>query len=157
MPAAEIAAAVTSVNALLNVAKAMVGLRDAETFRAKAIEFEGLILDSLTKAVQATEAQATQLDEIRALKTEVTDLKAWGAEKERYELKAIGHGTVACILKPEARGIETPHWLCPNCYAQGKKSFFQSTGKMEMRRWTYKCWLCTSLVAAETNPDEWPE
>jgi hypothetical protein len=152
MPAAEIAAAVTSVNALLNVAKAMVGLRDAETFRARAIEFEGLILDSLTKAVQATEVQATQLDEIRALKAEVADLKAWGSEKEQYELKPVGYGAVAYMLKPEARGPKPPHWLCPNCYTQGKKGFIQPSGGTSGRATLYACTGCGGKIASEHLP-----
>jgi hypothetical protein len=126
MPAAEIAAAVTSVNALLNVAKAMVGLHDAESFRARAIEFEGLILDSLTKAVQATEVQATQLDEIRALKAEVAGLKEWGREKERYELKPNWTGAVAYMLKPDARGSEVPYWLCPNLLHERQEVVFDT-------------------------------
>jgi hypothetical protein len=156
MPATEIATAVNNVNALLNIAKAMIGLRDAEMFRARVIEFEGMILDSLTKAVQATEAQAAQLDEIRSLKAEVANLKAWDAEKPRYELKSIGSGSVAYILKPSARGSEPPHWLCPNCFTQGKKSFFQSSGKMSGRTWVYDCVGCRSSVGATSEPTMWP-
>jgi hypothetical protein len=52
MPAAEIAAAVT-VRSALEIAKAMVGLRDAEAFRAKSIELQTVILESLDKAIEA--------------------------------------------------------------------------------------------------------
>jgi hypothetical protein len=149
MPAAEIAAAVGSVNALLNVAKAMVGLRDAETFRSKAIDFQGLILESLDKAVQATEAQAAQFDEIRTLKAEMASLKAWEGEKQDYELKKVGDGAVAYMLKPEARGTKPPHWLCPNCFSNGKKSFLNPTGKASGRGFIYKCSTCNADPACQ--------
>src|SRR6185437_12466554 len=106
-------------------AKTMVGLRDAEAFRAKSIELQQIILDALEKGISAREAQSAQLDCIHALEAEVTRLKAWGTEQEQYDLKSIGQGAVAYILKPEARSTKAPHWLCPNCFAKGQKSFLQ--------------------------------
>jgi hypothetical protein len=85
MPVAEIGAAITSLNATLNIAKAMVGLRDAEAFRTKSIELQGLILDSLSKSIEAREAYSAQLDRVRTLETEVANLKAWDAEKQKYD------------------------------------------------------------------------
>ena len=73
----------------------MVGLRDAEAFRTKSIELQSVILESLNKAIEARESYATQLDRVRALEAELARLKAWDAEKEQYELKAIGQGAVA--------------------------------------------------------------
>lgn len=153
MPAAEIALGVTSLRAALDVAKAMIGLRDAEAFRAKSIELQSLILEGLEKAIEAREAYSAQIDRVRALETEVANLKAWDAEKSRYELKPIGFGVVAYMLKPEARGSETPHWLCPNCYAQGKKAFFQATGAQIMRDSVYRCQGCQGNVAIGGEPD----
>lgn len=43
MPVAEITAGITSLRAMMDIAKAMVGLRDAETFRSKSIEMQSLI------------------------------------------------------------------------------------------------------------------
>lgn len=129
----------------------MIGLRDAEAFRARAIEFEGMILDSLTKAVQATEVQQTQLDEIRALKAEVADLKTWGAEKHNYELKNNWTGAVAYMLKPEARGTEEPHWLCPNCYTNGKKSFLMPR-ETNPTKSLYKCAACSTEAIMSGKP-----
>ena len=148
MPAGEIALAVTSIRSALDIAKAMVGLRDAETFRAKSIELQTVILEALNQSIEAREAYAAQLDRIRALEAEVAELKAWGAEKERYELKKVGAGgTVAYMLKPEARGAEPPHWLCPNCYAQGKKAFLQGSSLSGANR-VYTCPACKTYIAA---------
>jgi hypothetical protein len=87
---AEIAFGLTSLQNIANIAKAMMGLRDAEAFRAKSIELQGVVLEAMEKAIQANQAQAAQVEHIRALEAEVARLKEWGAEKERYELKSIG-------------------------------------------------------------------
>ena len=76
MPLAEIAAGITSLRATLDIAKAMVGLRDAEAFRAKSIELQETFLRALDSGIEACEAYAKQLDSVRALEAEVTRLKA---------------------------------------------------------------------------------
>jgi hypothetical protein len=123
MVVAEISAGVTSLRAALDITKAMVDLRDAEAFRSKSIELQGVVLQAFKKAIVAREAYSTQAERIRALDAEVADLKACDAEKQKYELKPNYAGAVTYMLKPGARGSEPPHWLCPNCYANGKKSF----------------------------------
>jgi hypothetical protein len=152
MPIAEISAAVTSLNATMQIAKAMVGLRDAETFRAKSIEMQQTILDALGNGIAAREAYATQLDRIRALEAEVAALKAWDAEKQNYELKKAGDAAVAYMLKPEVRGTQPPHWLCPNCFAGGEKSFLNPVGAQAGRGWTFKCSNCNAQPACWLKP-----
>jgi hypothetical protein len=157
MPVAEIAAAITSFRMSLDIAKAMVGLRDEETFRAKAIELQTAITDALEKSIDAREGYSAQLDRVHALEAEVAKLKAWDAEKQRYELKSIGTGAVAYVLKPEARAAGAPHWLCPNCFEQGKKSFFQSARKMQDRHLILECAICETAIAVSHDLSKWPD
>jgi hypothetical protein len=156
MPAAEIAAAITGIRSALDVTKAMIGLRDAEAFRAKSLELQGLILESLDKAIEAREAYAAQLDEIRALKAEIAKFEAWDTEEKRYELKSVGTGATVYVLKPDERGTEPPHWLCTNCFVQRKKSFFQSTREIEKGHLIFRCIGCKSAIAINQNVSEWP-
>jgi hypothetical protein len=149
MPVAEIAAAITSFRASLDIAKAMIGLRDDEAFRAKSIELQTAITDALEKSIAARESYAAQLDRVHTLEAEVASLKAWNAEKQNYELKKIGDGAVAYMLKPEARGTKPPHWLCPNCFEQGKKQFLNPSGKGAGRGFIYRCSLCKSEPACQ--------
>jgi hypothetical protein len=156
MVVAEATAGITSLRAALEIAKAMVGLRDAEAFRSKSIELQSVVLEALEKAIESREAYAAQADRIRALETEVANLKAWDAEKQRYELKSVGTGATVFVLKPEERGTEPPHWLCPNCFAQGKKSFFQSTHNIQAGRLIFNCAGCKTAIAITQNTKEWP-
>jgi hypothetical protein len=130
------------IRSALEVTKAMIGLRDAEAFRAKSIELRGLILESLDKAIEARETYSAQLDRVRAMETEIASLREWNTEKQDYELKGIGEGAVAYMLKPDKRGSKPPHWLCPNCYSKGQKSFLNPTGAEIGGGWIYKCIGC---------------
>jgi hypothetical protein len=152
MPVAEIAAAITSFRASLDITKAMIGLRDDELFRTKSIELQTAITDALEKSIAAREAYAAQLDRVDALEAEVADLKAWDAEKQNYELTKAGDAAVAFMLKPNARGTETPHWLCPNCFSNGKKSYLNPTGKQVGRGWGFKCSDCHAEPACWSRP-----
>jgi hypothetical protein len=142
MVVAETAAGVTSLRAALDIIKAMVGLRDAEAFRAKSIELQGVVLDAFEKAIEAREAHAQQADRIRTLETEMANLKAWDTEKQNYELKPNFGGGAAFMLKPEARGAEPPHWLCPQCYSNGKKGFLMPADHSGGIHKTYRCLEC---------------
>ncbi len=152
MVVAEIAAGAQSLRAALDIAKAMIGLRDAEAFRAKSIELQTVILEGLERAIEARETYTAQADRIRDLEAEVARLKAWDAERQNYELKKIGRGVVAYMLKPEARGAEPPHWLCPDCYAKGEKAYFQATGTNIQRNRIFKCIRCSTVIATEDYP-----
>jgi hypothetical protein len=157
MAAGEIAAAVTGIRAALDITKAMVGLRDAEAFRAKSIELQAVVLDAFEKAIEAREAHSVQADRIRALEAEVANLKAWDAQKQQYELKPIGQGAVARILKPDARGTEAPHWLCPNCFEQGKKSLLQNTNRVERGHLLVGCVTCKLTLPIDRNVSGWAD
>jgi hypothetical protein len=152
MPIAEIAAAITGIRSALDVTKAMVGLRDAEAFRTKSIELQGIIMDAYEKGIEAREAHSAQLERVRALEAEIASLKDWSAEKQDYELKNVGDAAVAYMLKPDKRGAEPPHWLCPNCYSKGQKSFLNPTGAQVGRGWIFKCPNCNAAPACNYGP-----
>jgi hypothetical protein len=156
MPAAEIAAAVTGIRSVLEITKAMMNLRDEEAFRNKSIELQSVVLETLEKAIEAREEQSEQSERIRALEAEVASLKNWDAEKQKYELKKSGEGSVSYMLKKEHRGSEPPHWLCPNCFSKGQKSFLAASGAQRGRGWTYKCSGCTSEASCYHMP-QWDQ
>jgi hypothetical protein len=55
----------------------------------------------------------------------VAELETWNAEKQRYELKDVGWGSLAYALKEDARGTEQVHQICAACYQHDKKSILQ--------------------------------
>lgn len=148
-------AAVTgSLKAAADTAKAMINLRDAVLFQAKANELQGQIASALADAVSAYDAQSTQLQRIRELEEKVATFEAWETEKQRYDLKNLGWGGFAYMLKPAARGTEPPHWACTNCYGNRRISVIQwgsVPNKTSGRRNGYFCPACKNELHPSTE------
>jgi superfamily II helicase len=131
----EITGLMSSLKAAKDIAETMIGLRDTAAFQAKAIEFQAKILDSMSRAITAQEERAALLEKVRDLETQIARFEAWETEKERYELKDAGNGTLAYALKSALGNAESSHWACPHCYQDRKISILQpetrSVGRTE--------------------------
>jgi len=155
-----IAAALSSLKAAKDIAEAMVSLRDTAAFQSKLIEFQSKIIDANNAAFAAQDERASLLEHIRELEKQVTDLKAWEAEKHRYQMEQVWPGATTYVLKAEAQGTEPIHWLCANCYQAGKKSILQ-LGTKFMLAGRVKGWDCptcnaTIFVRFDVSPGKAP-
>jgi hypothetical protein len=120
-----IAAAIGGLKTAADIAKGFLDLKEASAVQGKVIELQGVILAAQSSALAAQSDQFSLLDEIRGLKQKMADLEAWKAEKERYQLNDVGHGSLAYVLKEDMLGGEHPHKICAACYQHGKKSILQ--------------------------------
>jgi hypothetical protein len=128
MVAAEISAAITSLRTTLDIAKMMVGLRDAEAFRAKSIELQETILQALNSGIEAREAYAKQLDQVRELETEIARLKACIAKRDAETIEYRGYR-----YRKNASGKPSGRAYCPVCEAKDAL-FIQTTPGNEAGR-----------------------
>jgi rubrerythrin len=80
------------------------------------------------------------LDRVSELEKEVARFEAWESEKQHYELKDLGWGAFAYMLKPTMRGTEPPHWVCTNCFEHNHKAMLQQI----MVKGTGQVWTCPS-------------
>ncbi len=124
-----IAEAVTSLKTASDIAKTLIGLRDTQAIQSKVAELNGIILSAQSSALAAQSNQFALLDRIRCLEKEIADLEAWDREKERYQLKDAGNGSLAYILKENAGGAEPSHQICAACYQHARKSILQPRTK----------------------------
>lgn len=97
------------------------------TINAVAIaEAKALIISSLIDAqhglLDAQRELLENTDTIRALEAKIVQLEDWSAEAERYELADTRQGALAYRLKGTEPNGDSGEWLCPNCFANGKKS-----------------------------------
>jgi hypothetical protein len=81
-------------------------------------------------------------ERLRDLEKQVVAFEDWKAEKQRYEMKDFGGGTIAYSLKPEMANGEPPHRLCSACYQQGKKGILQPIGMNAYRQEGVRCADC---------------
>ena len=100
------------------------------------------ILEAQQTLTAANAAQSDAAERIRSLEQEIVRLKDWEADKQRYELKDTGQGSLAYALKPSMDQGEPEHWLCPACYQQGKKSILKHETIPEGRARSLVCHPC---------------
>jgi hypothetical protein len=144
---AAIAGAASALKTAFDISKVALGLRDAALIRAKVTEMQGEISTALAGAIAAQTDQLAMLQRVNDLEKEVADLKAWEAEKQKYELKDVGHGAFAYVRKADAEPTEPPHWLCTNCYNSGKKSILLRTEKhMGFQNVLWSCPACSATL-----------
>jgi hypothetical protein len=118
MVAAEIYMGLSSLKSAFDIAKGLKDIDNATIRNAAVIELQEKILS-------AREDQTTLLDRVGALEAEVAALKAWDADKARYKLHQIQTGVFVYALKEGMEQGEEPHYLCPTCYQNHKKSILQ--------------------------------
>lgn len=104
------------------------------------------IREALVDAKEQTLAVRTEhealVEEARKLKTQISNLKEWDREKERYTLSKVGDG-VAFALKEDAASGTPPHYLCTKCYNEGRKSILNPQ-KNNLHRVVLICPTCSS-------------
>lgn len=156
-----VAEAVTGLSALktmFDITKTIKSIDDRTRINEAVIELQEKILTAQT-------AQATLVEQVRELEAEMARMKAWDADKQRYELKELHRGLFAYILKVGCEDGETPHALCANCYQRGTKALLQSNGEAIVHKHAWFCAGCktnykcerrnmSSMIAAARKPSE---
>lgn len=121
-----IAGVFSSLQAVGDITKAMIGLRDAQAFQAKALELQGVVMDAQSAAFSANQERATLIEEVGKLKQQIVQMEAWEREKQRYQLQQLPPGVFVYALKPEMADGEPFHSICQACYQRGQKSILQA-------------------------------
>lgn len=115
---AEIQAGIGGAKAALDILK---GVQSLQTETAK----NQAVIEVQRHVIEAQHGLSVSLKRIDDLEAEIVRLKDWSAEKQRYELKDTGQGSLAYHLKEGVEPPELQHWICPNCYQNGKKSILK--------------------------------
>lgn len=155
MAIAPIASVMTALKSVKDLTETIIDLRDRETFQQKRLELQSVVLDAQQSAFASQQERASLIDQVRGLEADIAALRAWDAERERYELRSPGTGAYAYAVKPGVESGEPAHWLCCTCFQAGKKSILQAA--REQDRMSTKPWICPSckttiFVDAMTKP-----
>jgi rubrerythrin len=117
---AEVFAGITAFKEMMEMARALKDLDNAMSRR-------DVIIALQEKIFAGNAAYSDLLQHKDELEKELMRLKDWEAEKARYALVELYDGALAYAVKEALRGTEPPHYICPSCYQQGKKSILQGT------------------------------
>lgn len=122
---AAISGALTSLKTAGEILNAIRGSQDIAAINSKVIELQGIIMTAQQSCLTAQYDQSTLLKHKDELETKIRQFENWETEKNRYVLQDAGRGQLAYALKEEMRGMEPAHYLCPNCYDDGRKRILQ--------------------------------
>jgi hypothetical protein len=151
-----IAQGLNALKALKDIGEATLGLRDAAAFRERQIEFQGKIIEAQDAIFSMQQERSSLIEKISELENEITNLKRWDVEKQRYKLVQVGAGAFAYVITPEAQGPEPEYLICLTCYEHAKKSILQAASAHAQRGFgdLRTCPDCKTEVAVARNP-EW--
>ncbi|MFC2953251.1 hypothetical protein ACFOOP_15045 [Marinicaulis aureus] len=147
---AEISMGYTSLKTALGIIKGLNATATQVQINDAKIALQTAILEAQESLSAANETQIISAARIRELEEEIARLETWDTETEKYELKDIGGGSVAFMLKKDAQASETPHWLCANCFNGKRKSFLQYVAELQ-RLSVFQCHVCGAKVVVPTR------
>ncbi|MBI3503810.1 MAG: hypothetical protein HY059_03140 [Proteobacteria bacterium] len=149
MPA-DVMIGLSAFKAMLDGARALKDINDATVRQSAVIELQSSIL-----AAQAE--QSALVDTVRALKERITQFENWNTEKQRYELKDLGFGAFAFMLKSEERGAQPPHWICANCFSEKRVSIIQYGFAKKLTGMTWHCQSCQNQINPDRQSAKWED
>lgn len=144
----ELLGAAQSVQALTTLLKAANGLSNYNEIVAAVSQVNAKLMQANTVALASQEKQASLAAQMADLQQELTQLRNWEREAERYVLHALAPGVFAYALKAGMENEEPAHYLCANCVSKRQKSILQVTVESEYGR-SYICHNCSSTLSIE--------
>lgn len=123
----EVSGLITSFNALYDMSKALLSLRDLQKLNATVIELQNVILTAQQQALTVQQGYAALEAKTRDLEAECMRLKDWSAEKENYTVRQIARGVFAYVDKHVMGDLTGEHKYCCNCFDRGEKSILQKS------------------------------
>lgn len=139
---------ISGINKAVELIKAINNLDRSVEINQITIELQDVILAAQSNAFSALGEQQVLLEKIGELEKEIANMKAWETEKQKYELRRVGHGAFAYVIKDSMKGTEPAHWICATCYENGKKSVLQSAAEKGKGFFT-TCHACKSHIEAQ--------
>ena len=115
----EFAGSLATAAKLLKSLKDLVSAPDA---KAQVSELYDVIISSQASALQMLANERSMLEEIGELKAQLSRVQAWETEKQRYRLATPISGVTCYALQKSMSNGEPPHYICGNCYQNGKRS-----------------------------------
>ena len=145
----EVFAGIGAFKTMFDVAKSLKDMDDKVRRNAAVADLGEQIISAQTRYANA-------IEQVRDLEEKLRGFETWEREKQRYELKDLGWGAFAYMLKPSERGTEPAHWVCTNCYEHSHKALVQKimvTGQGQV--WT--CPACKNTFMPSISAPKWSD
>ncbi len=125
----ETTAILSALKTLKDIIKSFSSLSSDVAIKEKTSELLGIIVDLQGDILLMQSEYGELLKSKNDLEKELIELKDWEKTKSQYKLKKIASGTFVYSYEDSHDSKDPPHWLCANCYHNGKKSILQFSTK----------------------------
>jgi hypothetical protein len=141
----EFALFLQGVKGTLDVAKGLKSAYDQHTIVQAQSEIIEKLLALQMDALSLQEKHSALIHEKEELEKKVLEAQKWSETESQYELKQVVPGKIVRSYKKPSESTDPPHWLCPNCWEDKKKSVLQ--GHLNMGdAWDFSCLRCRFTV-----------
>jgi len=123
-----------------DIAKGLISLHTMAEVQGKAIELNEKIIDAQHRIFEANATQSELVERIRELEGQIARMKDWDTQKQRYQMACPHMGSFVYALKRAVSDGEPPHYLCANCFKQGKPSILNDLTPDKSSYMHY--WVC---------------
>jgi hypothetical protein len=139
--------AVLSLKTAGEIAKGFLNLKSLADNQGKVIELNEAIISAQASAVSAQLEHFAMVQRVRDLEEEITNMKTWEEEKQRYKLVNPWQGAtfVVYALKEASKGTDVPHWICTKCYDDGRRTIIQPILD-KVGHWLIVCPTCHAEI-----------
>jgi hypothetical protein len=147
----EIATALASLKTISDLATLTLKVKVDSAVTEKAIESQTAII-TLQNTIMGLQSQYQELlGQNDELKKRLIEIENWEIESKKYALTEIAEGIFVYSLITDQKNGVPPHWLCPNCYQNKKKSILQFQYSRTAHNNTFKCAQCDLQLVDHTN------
>jgi hypothetical protein len=147
----EITAAIAGLKAAGDLGALMLKIKVDSAITDKVIESQAAIFSAQSAMIELQAKHQELLDETDTLKKQLIEMEDWKAESQKYSLIEMVEGVFVYALKPDQKDTAPPHWLCPNCYQNKKKSILQFEYSPTAHNNSFKCSQCSLQLVDHTN------
>ena len=154
-----ISALISVIPSLAKAGTDIAAASDEAKRNAQLIEFQRVIIQLQSSIAAIQNQNSSLLHDKDELEKQIVGMKNWEAEKQRYALQPIFENTAAVYaLKESMSNGEAPHWLCPNCFESGKKSFLHPRREdQHPLRFGVACSACPTKIPGPWSSAASPE
>jgi len=121
-----ISAAVNSLHTASKIAQGLMSLKTLAEVQSVAIDLNQKIIAAQGDIFAAQAAQSALIQRVSGLEEEITKMRNWEEQKQRYKLaEPWGNGGFVYGVEESRKGSEPAHWICTKCFDDGRRSILQ--------------------------------
>jgi len=141
-----------AIKGALDIARGFQAFKTEAAVNQAVIDIQRSLLEAQRALNEAEARHASDLRRVSDLEQQIARSNDWSEERQRYQLVDVWRGAVVYMPKPGMENGEPAHWLCANCFNQGRKSPLQHKGQDRTasggngNESTYGCDACKGAI-----------